>query len=78
MNKLLAIMLGAGALGAFTLSQRDSFQSQPVSRYGFPTGPVHTVYNHRIEKIAFAAVGTVCMAASLYFIVRLRNDDLRR
>ena len=30
--------------GCFTLSQRDSFQSQPVSRYGFPTGPVHTVY----------------------------------
>ncbi len=78
MNKLLAILLGMCALGAFAVSQLDSFQTQDVGRTGNPMGAPHLYFNSRAEKMGFVGFGMVCMGASLFFIVRTRRDDLRR
>jgi hypothetical protein len=78
MNKFMAILLGMGALGAFGLSQRDSFTTQQVSRYGNPIGEAHILENSRVQKVGYFAVGVIFMTGSFYFISKVRNDDLRR
>jgi len=77
MNKLMAILLGVGALGAFGLSQREGFESQQVDRYGSPSGEATAHYSSRSEKIGFIVFGGIFMIGSLYFISRVRHDDLR-
>lgn len=77
MNKMMAILLGLGALGAFGLSQRESFQSQQVGRYGNPVGEVRTHHNSRNDKIAYISLGAIFLTGCLYFISRVSRDDLR-
>jgi hypothetical protein len=77
-NKLLAILFAMGAIGGFGLSQRDSFQSQNVNRYGAPADEVRTVSISHSERVGYIAFGAICAAACLFFIVRVRRDDLRR
>ena len=52
MNKLLAILFGISALGAFAMSQRDNFQTQAVGYYGNPTGSVRLFSIPRPRKLA--------------------------
>jgi hypothetical protein len=78
MNKLLAILFLLGALGAFGLSQRDSYQVQDQSRYGTPVGEVRTVYVTRSERVFLIVVGAACMAGCLYFLAKVRRDDTHR
>lgn len=78
MNKLMAILFFFGALGGFGMSQRDTFRSQALSGRGKPAGPVYTVPVTRTEKIGFFALGGGCMTACLYFIARMRQNDLKR
>jgi hypothetical protein len=78
MNKFMAILFAIGAIGGFGLSQRDSFQTQDVSWFGNPVGEVRTVYITRASRNGYITVGTVCMVACLYFISRIRRDDLRK
>ncbi len=76
MNKLMAILLGMGAVGVFGLSQRGSFQSQSVGRYGNPIGEVHIHDNSRVEKFGYTAIGAILTLGCFYFISRVRRDDL--
>jgi hypothetical protein len=78
MNKLMAMLFLLGALGGFGLSQRDSFQTQNTTRFGTPVGEVRTVEITRGDRVGYIAIGVVCMVGCLYFIVRIRRDDLRR
>jgi hypothetical protein len=78
MNKLMAILFLLGALGSFGMSQRDSFQAQDHSRSGAPVGEVRTVQVTRGDRVAYIAFGIACAAACVYFIARIRRDDLRR
>jgi hypothetical protein len=77
MNKLMALLFAMGAIGGFGLSQRDSFESQNVGRYGAPVGEVRTVFISRTARIGCIVFGTGCMAACLYFVARIRRQDLR-
>ena len=77
MNKLMAILFLLGAIGGFGMSQRDSFLSQPTGKWG-PVGKPYTVQTTRVDKIGFFTLGTGCMAACLYFVARIRRDDLKR
>ena len=78
MNKLLAILFLLGAIGGFGLSQRDDFQTQNQTRTGVPVGEVRTVQVTRIDRAGYVVFGVVCMAACLYFVARIRREDLRR
>jgi hypothetical protein len=78
MNKTLAIVFAVAALTFFALSQRDSFQTQDVGRFGSPVGKERTVQITRNDKVGYVIFGGASMTASLYFISRIRRDDLRR
>ena len=78
MNKLMAIFFLLGALGGFGMAQRGSFQSHRATPTGAPTGETRTVYVTRSDRIAYTALGVACMIGSLYFIARIRRDDLRK
>jgi len=78
MNKLMAVLFLLGAIGGFGLSQRDSFQNQSHTYTGAPVGEPRTVQITPGDSIGYVAFGVVCMVACLYFIVRIRRDDLRR
>jgi hypothetical protein len=77
MNKLMAILFFLGALGGFGLSTRTSYQVQDQTRYGSPVGEPRTVYVKSGDRAFFVAFGVVCMVASLYFVAKIRRDDLR-
>lgn len=73
----MAILLGMGALGAFGLSQRENFQSQPVGRYGNPIGKARIHDNSRDERLGYIAFGSIFMIGCFYFISRVRREDLQ-
>ena len=78
MNKFLAILFALGALGFFGMSQLDSYQAQWQTRFGTPAGEVRTVRITRGDKTAYIVFGAASMLACLYFISRIRRDDLER
>ena len=75
MNKLLAILMLLGAIGGFGLSTRTSYQFQGENRYGAPLGEPGTVYITSGDRIFYVVFGALCMAGSLYFIVRIRLEE---
>jgi hypothetical protein len=77
MNKVMAFLFGFCALGGFALSQRSSFQSQNVNRWGAPIGEVRTVSITPAGRIGYIAFGAVCMAGCLFFLAQIRNEDTR-
>ena len=78
MNKLMAILFLFGAIGGFGLSQRDSFQTQSHTSMGAPVGEPRSVQITRGDRAGYIAFGVVCMVGCLYFVVRIRCNDLRR
>lgn len=78
MNKLMALLLLFGALGCFGLSQRDSFQTQSVGRYGAPVGEVRTVRITPWDRGGYIATGVFCLVGCVFFVARIRRDDMRR
>lgn len=77
-NKLLAMLLLLGAIGAFGLSQRTSYEVQQQGWLGAPVGEPRTIYVSRGDRVGFIAAGAVCMAGCLYFVARIRRDDTHR
>jgi len=74
----MAILFLLGAIGGFGLSQRDSFQSQSTTSFGTPVGEVRTHQVTPADRMGYIAFGVVCMVGCLYFVMRIRRDDLRR
>ena len=74
----MAILFLLGAICGFGLSQQDSFQSQEHTRTGTPVGEVPPVHITQTDRVFYVAFGVVCMVACLYFVARIRRDDLRR
>jgi hypothetical protein len=77
MNKLMAILFALGAIGFFGMSQRDSYQAQDQTRYGTPVGEVRTVQITRGHRIGYIVFGAASTAGFLYFLSRIRRNDLR-
>jgi len=77
-NKLICIMLLLGALGSFGLSLRTSFQTQDHSYFGSPVGEERTVQISSVDKAAYVTLGVVFMVGFLYFLARMRREDLRK
>ena len=75
MNKLMAILFLLGALAAFGLSQRSSYQVQDQTRYGAPVGEPRTVSIGSGDRAFFIVLGAACLAGGLYFVAKLRRDD---
>ena len=78
MNKLLALFLMLGAIGGFGMSQRENFQTQSHTWTGEPVGEPRVVQQTRAERAGYFGFGLLCMIGCIYFIARIRNDDLRR
>ena len=78
MNKLMAILLLLGAIGSFAMSQRDSFQTQRQTWTGAPVGEPRTVQMTRGDRVGYIGFGIVCMVGCLYFVIRIRRDEVRR
>lgn len=78
MNRLMAILLLLGALGAFGLSLRTSMEVQDQTPHGAPVGEVRTVYLTKGDRTAYVATGLECLVAGFYFVAQIRRDDLRR
>jgi hypothetical protein len=78
MNKLMAILFLFGAIGGFGLSQRDSFQTQDHTWTGAPVGEPRKVQITRGDRVGYIGLGVVCMVGCLYFVARIRRDDLRK
>jgi hypothetical protein len=77
MNKLMAVLLFLGALGGFGLSRRDSFESREAVR-GTPSRGVRIVRITPVARVGYMSLGVVCLVGCLYFVARIRRDDLRR
>ena len=73
MNKLIAVLFLLGALGAFGLAQRDSFESRHLTRTGAAAGEVRTVRITQFDRAGYIVLGIVCMAGCLYFVGRIRR-----
>jgi hypothetical protein len=78
MNKIMAIVFAVAAFSFFGLSQRDSYQTQNVGKFGSPVGKERTVQITRSGRIGYMIFGGASMVACLYFVSRIRGDDLRR
>ena len=78
MNKMMCILLLLGAIGAFGLSQQDSFQTIDHSRSGVSVGKERTVVVTKTGKAFYISVAITFAMGFLYFLARLRNEDLRR
>lgn len=75
MNKVMAILLLLGALGAFGLSQRASYQVQDQSKYGAPVSKPRVVSVGPGDRAFFIVLGAACMAGCLYCVAKLRRAD---
>jgi hypothetical protein len=78
MNKLLAILFLLGTIAGFGLAMRNSYQVQDQSIHGAPIGQPRTVYVGKADRIFYVGFGFANMLASLYFIARVRQSDLRK
>ena len=78
MNKLMAVILLLGAIGGFGLSQRERFQTQTHTWTGAPVGEVRTVQITNGDRVGYIVFGIACMVGSLYFVARIRSDDVRK
>ena len=72
MNRLMALLFGLATIGAFALSQRDSYRPQPHSAFGQPIGEARTVQVTEENRIFYLVVGAVSMGLCLYFVSRIR------
>lgn len=77
MNKLMAILFSFGTLAGFGLSTKTSFQVQDQTSHGEPIGKPYTVCITDSNRAFYTVFGAACMAASLYFVARIRRDDAR-
>jgi hypothetical protein len=78
-NNYMAVLFAIGALGSFGLSQKVSYTSQFHNpRGGNAMGSETVVYVTPAEKTGFRIIGAICMGLCIYFVVRTRNDDLRK
>ena len=75
MNKLMALLFLLGALGAFALSERTSYEVQNQSRFGSPVGEPRTVYVSTGQRAFLRVLGAGLMAGCLYFVARIRRED---
>jgi hypothetical protein len=77
MNKLLAMLFLLGAIAGFGLSQRNTYQVQETTPHGAPVGEPRTVTVGHWDKVFFVAFGTASTAACLFFVAKMRQEDLR-
>jgi hypothetical protein len=73
MNKLMAILFLCGVLAGLGLSVGTSYRVQDQTPYGAPAEKPLTVY----DRVFFLTFAAVCMAACLYFVARVRREDLK-
>lgn len=78
MNKFWAILFALGTFAFFGLSQQDSYPAQDRTRYGNPVGEVRTVYITHADRVGYRVFGVASAVACLFFVARIRRDDLRR
>jgi hypothetical protein len=77
MNKFIALLLLLGAIGGFGLSAKTSYDVQDTTFTGAPVGEPRKVYVSRGSRIFYVAFGVCCSIGFLYFVARVRRDDLR-
>lgn len=77
MNKLMAMLFLLGAFGGFGLATSTSYQVQDQTPHGAPVGQPRTVYVKSSDRAVFIVFDSVCMAGSLYFLAKIRRDDLK-
>jgi hypothetical protein len=78
MNKFWAIIFALATFALFGLGKQDSRSVQDRTKYGTPTGPVRTVHIAEEDRIGYRILGVVSAVACLFFVARIRRDDLRR
>ncbi len=78
MNKVLCILLLLGAIGAFVLSQRESYMVRDHDRRGWPVGEEQIVHLQTSDRFFYIAIGVAFMTGFLYSLAKLRKADLRR
>ncbi|HLH56317.1 MAG TPA: hypothetical protein VKY92_22210 [Verrucomicrobiae bacterium] len=76
MNKLFAILLLLGALASFGLSQRATLKAQETGTRGQPIGEPRMVPATRVDKIFFVGFGAACMVGCVFFVAKIRKEDL--
>ena len=77
MNKLMVMLFLFGALAGLGLATGTSYTATDLTPYGVPSSEPRTVYTTRSDRIFFGAFGVVCAVGCLYFIARIRRDDVR-
>ena len=77
MNKVMALLLLFGAVGEFGLSTKTSYEVQDKTYYGTPVGEPRKVYVSGASRAFHVAFGICCSIGCLYFVARIRRDDLR-
>lgn len=76
MNKLMAMLFLFGAIAGFGLSVRTaSYQVQDQTPHGSPVGEPRTAYVTKNDRAFYVAFGAANMAASLYFVARIRREE---
>jgi hypothetical protein len=78
MNKLMAMLFLLGALAGFGLSQSGTYTVQDQTAHGAPASEPRTVYVKNGDRVFFIAFGAVSMAGCLYFVAKIRQEDLRQ
>jgi hypothetical protein len=71
-NKVMCLVLLLGAVGSFLMSQKESFSTQSVTRYGNAVGEERTVSTTSFERAGFLVFGACCMVGGLYLMVQIR------
>lgn len=78
MNKFMALLFALLALGAFGLSNQHSYTVQDRTRLGESVGQERKVYITEDTRTGYRVIGAGSMVACIYFIARIRRDDLRK
>ena len=78
MNKVLCILLLLGTIGAFVLSQRESYKVRDHDRLGWPVGDEQIVHIATADRFFYIVSGVAFMTGFLYFLAKLRKQDMHR
>ena len=77
MNKFWAILFALGTFAFIGLSLQDRYPVQDRARSGMPVGEVRTVYVTHVDRVGYRILGIASAVAGLFFVAKIRRDDLR-
>ncbi len=75
MNKAMAILCAFGAIGAFGLASRDTFNAGGVSTWRGSSGEERTLRATPLDHIGYTVVGVFCLLGFSYFVLQARKED---